>query len=314
MSAAFWIRLTLLFNGLGKKSWFWAAIAVILLLPLAVIMSFVLFLGIIVSSIFSIFSSDNEIYIKAIENVQREYAVENSFSQGSLRCIDIFMDGEEATQQELESFLSGYFIEKVEKIEEVIKDDGQTEIIKKIVIEFLQNEKLKVVLADAPFNLSPEDIEMVFTVPLFSGNGQYLKPIENGRVTSPYGWRSDPFTGQRSHHNGMDIVSPQDNADVYAITNGVVYSVSSSSVGGNMLTIRHDTEDGTIYAFYAHLATISVEPGQEVFQGQTVGQEGGDPKTDPNPGSSTGQHLHFEIRLEPNSGAHTDPTAYIGEF
>ena len=52
------------------------------------------------------------------------------------------------------------------------------------------------------------------------------------------------------------------------------------------------------YTFYAHLARIDVVEGQEIQQGSVVGIQGGNPNRDPNPGYSTGSHLHFEIQAE----------------
>ena len=67
----------------------------------------------------------------------------------------------------------------------------------------------------------------------------------------------------------------------------------------------------TIYSFYAHLSRIDVKVKDTVKQGQVIGLEGGAPESDPNPGSSTGHHLHFEIRKSSGYGNDVDPTNYI---
>ena len=67
----------------------------------------------------------------------------------------------------------------------------------------------------------------------------------------------------------------------------------------------------TVYSFYAHLSEIRVEAGQTVTQGQVIGLEGGDPEVDSNPGSSTGHHLHFEMRNASGYGNDVDPNNYI---
>ena len=67
----------------------------------------------------------------------------------------------------------------------------------------------------------------------------------------------------------------------------------------------------TIYSFYAHLSRIDVKEGEKVTQGQVIGLEGGDPTTDDNPGSSTGHHLHFEIRKASGYGNDIDPNKYL---
>ncbi len=167
----------------------------------------------------------------------------------------------------------------------------------------------------SPFNFTQEYAQAVFTIPLMYGSsGQFLKPMENARVTSGYGYRQDPFTGQQSFHNGIDMVSPINNAPIFSVADGTVYSTPSSSVGGNMLIIKHSTLDGgVIYSFYAHLATVNVQAGDTVYAGQVVATESGG-ENDPNPGNSTGQHLHFEMRTTPSPQSHVNPEEDIGSF
>lgn len=63
-----------------------------------------------------------------------------------------------------------------------------------------------------------------------------------------------------------------------------------------MCKIEHKYKEETIYSLYAHLAEIKVYQGQTVTQGNIIGTQGGDPNRDNNAGTSTGSHLHFEIR------------------
>lgn len=66
--------------------------------------------------------------------------------------------------------------------------------------------------------------------------------------------------------------------------------------------IRHTDKNGaTFYSLYAHLSKLDVKVNQRVKSGQIIGKEGGDPGKDPNPGYSTGHHLHFEIRSPTDS-------------
>lgn len=66
-----------------------------------------------------------------------------------------------------------------------------------------------------------------------------------------------------------------------------------------------------VYSFYAHLSKVDVEVGDQVSIGEKIGNEGGNPETDPNPGSSTGHHLHFEIRTQSGYGNDINPENYI---
>lgn len=84
---------------------------------------------------------------------------------------------------------------------------------------------------------------------------------------------------------------------------GVIY--------GNCIEIKHEMEGETFYSFYAHLSQILVTQGQTLTQGNVIAREGGDPVKDQNAGSSTGHHLHFEIRTASDHGNDIDPTNYI---
>lgn len=295
----------------GKKIVY--IVAFIILFPIVLLLMLFIFLFIaIFSSIFSVFQEDTTIYQQAIDKVVNKYNIENHFSSKSLRCIDIFMDGGESDVENLSTMLEQYFIEE-EIIVIVDKETEEETVIKKI--KFLEQEKAKNVLMSSPFNFTQEYAQAVFTIPLmYGGSGQFLKPMENARVTSGYGYRQDPFTGEQSFHKGIDMVSPINNAPIFSVADGTVYSTPSSNVGGNMLIIKHSTSDGgVIYSFYAHLATVNVQAGDTVYAGQVVATEGGG-KNDPNPGSSTGQHLHFEMRTTPSPESHINPEEYIGSF
>lgn len=80
---------------------------------------------------------------------------------------------------------------------------------------------------------------------------------------------------------------------------------------GNCVEIMHNINGKEIYSFYAHLAKICVNVNDNVSSNTIIGIQGGDPKTDPNPGYSTGSHLHFEIREKSGYGNDIDPFKYI---
>jgi LysM repeat protein len=106
-----------------------------------------------------------------------------------------------------------------------------------------------------------------------------------GRLTSPYGYRSDPFTGLRRFHYGIDIANGTGTA-IIAAMDGVVLSVENRPAGyGRYVVIKHDRGYQTLYG---HMNTISVREGQRVRQGQSLGTMG-------NTGRSTGSHLHFAL-------------------
>ena len=98
--------------------------------------------------------------------------------------------------------------------------------------------------------------------------------------------------------------------EILAIEDGEVTFAGQQSGYGNCIEIKHIVNGETIYSFYAHLSQINVSEGESVSQGQVIGLEGG-AATDPGHGTSTGHHLHFEIRTASGSGHAVNPSDYI---
>jgi murein DD-endopeptidase MepM/ murein hydrolase activator NlpD len=140
-------------------------------------------------------------------------------------------------------------------------------------------------------------------------NGKYPMPVI-GEITSYYGERIHPIYGRKSFHTGIDI-GAQWHAPIIAIAFGQVVDIGIDKSYGNFVLIKHELPDETFYTFYAHLSEVHAIPDQEVFQGDVIGLEGGDPDLDPFPGTSTGHHLHFEIRLNEEASSHVDPLPYL---
>lgn len=119
-------------------------------------------------------------------------------------------------------------------------------------------------------------------------------------VTSQYGTRVHPVTGESKLHAGTDF-GARCGTPVGAAADGVVLKVDYSSSGGNRLTIDHG---GGVTTRYLHLGSPSpLAPGAPVTAGQEVGQVG-------TTGRSTGCHLHFEVQV---NGEPTDPQAFYAE-
>lgn len=104
------------------------------------------------------------------------------------------------------------------------------------------------------------------------------------RLSSPYGYRADPFTGVRKFHTGMDLAAPT-GTPVKASLDGKVVAVSYNQVYGNYVIISHINGYQTLYA---HLHTTTCKVGQRLDQGQKLGLVG-------STGYSTGPHLHFTV-------------------
>ena len=113
-------------------------------------------------------------------------------------------------------------------------------------------------------------------------------PLKSIKVTSPYGYRRDPFTGKLSWHNGLDLRAK--NEPAYAMMDGIVEKVGYDNRSGNYVTLRH----GNFYISYCHLSSIIVRKGESVFPGIIVGVTG-------NTGRSTGCHLHLTCKKDGKS-------------
>ena len=139
----------------------------------------------------------------------------------------------------------------------------------------------------------------------------FILPITcNYTITSNYGTRKHPTTGIVKKHTGIDIAGTH-HTEILAVADGEVTFAGVQNGFGNCIEIKHIVNGETIYSFYAHLSKINVKSGDKVKQGEVIGLEGGDPESDPNPGNSTGHHLHFEIRKASGYGNDVDPTKYI---
>lgn len=121
-----------------------------------------------------------------------------------------------------------------------------------------------------------------------SGNGIFIRPAAGGSgPNSGFGWRIHPISGKKKHHNGLDIQAGHGSA-VSAAGSGIVASAGWMGGYGKTITITHQINGKTYTTLYAHLSQINVSSGQEVKQGQQIGNVG-------NTGNSTGPHLHFEV-------------------
>lgn len=124
----------------------------------------------------------------------------------------------------------------------------------------------------------------------------FIYPIQ-GRLTSPFGYRSDPFTGARSYHTGVDLAAPT-GTPVKATLDGKVAETGFNRIFGNYVIITHDRG---YQSLYGHLSAIHAKRGQYVAQGTSIGAVG-------STGYSTGPHLHLSIY---KNGSLIDPLSVL---
>ncbi len=122
-------------------------------------------------------------------------------------------------------------------------------------------------------------------------------PVEAGWISSLFGVRTDPFTGRRAMHEGMDFAA-REGSEIYSVGAGIVSFAGRRAGYGKIVEVNH----GNGYVTrYSHNKTNLVETGDRIFKGQRVALVG-------NSGRSTGPHLHFEVLY---NGRVVNPQKYI---
>lgn len=122
-------------------------------------------------------------------------------------------------------------------------------------------------------------------------------PVHTGFYSSNFGWRLDPFTGQRAMHEGVDFVA-EAGTEIKAAAGGIVVYSDNHAGYGNMIEVDHGNG---LVSRYAHASKRLVKEGDVVLRGQKIGEVG-------STGRSTGPHLHFEVLL---NGTPQNPTRYL---
>lgn len=115
-------------------------------------------------------------------------------------------------------------------------------------------------------------------------NGDLFRWPVRGWVTSRFGWRNDPFSGNRSFHNGLDVGAAM-GTPILAAMEGRVAETGYSSTLGNYVLLAHHSGWSS---FYGHMSSVSVKAGQYVNLGSKIGAVG-------STGYSTGPHVHFSV-------------------
>ena len=123
------------------------------------------------------------------------------------------------------------------------------------------------------------------------------QPVSKGWISSPYGKRTDPFSGKLAMHDGIDFAG-KEGSDVLAVAAGVVTWTGSKSGYGQMVEVSHG--DGYVTR-YAHNKQNLVAPGDVVRKGEPIALMGSS-------GRSTGAHVHYEVYKH---GRSVDPSSYL---
>lgn len=169
-------------------------------------------------------------------------------------------------------------------------------------------------------NVSPRESTVVYDIPLattlpqiaysgvyaagrvpYNGSGLMFPLSIPAPITSLFGWRTHPITGDRRFHAGTDLGAAM-GTPVVAAQSGLVEIADYMGGYGLTVVLNHDNAQQTLYG---HMSQILVRPGQQVEQGTVIGRVG-------STGNSTGPHLHFEVRqLTPQGWVATNPGAQL---
>lgn len=129
---------------------------------------------------------------------------------------------------------------------------------------------------EIPKNVSVDDYKLsqLMTLPL------------DGKITSEFGTRTHPISGDLRFHAGIDIAAPT-GTNIYSAFDGEIIEAEYDQWNGNYLKIQHENKITTVYC---HCEKLNVKKGQKIRAGEVVATVG-------STGSSTGPHLHFELRI-----------------
>lgn len=326
-------------RGAGKKT-----VIVAIVIVLAALLLFPL---ILVGGIFSCMvaflnpvqmkTEQTDAHYKALQAVSAEYSPENSIDVYIIKAIDLMAhDKITENQGKIERFIEDYFLLELERevsTTEVVDGEEVTHTTIEIYYRYKEFYEIVSTVRAPPFRFKDGEINTIVNLSMagivFDFNagagetvggasppggmngtlmGRYPAPIQGGVITCGYINRINPISGKQEFHPALDIQAEW-HAPITTIADGVVVTTNTKqSPYGNYVVIKHELPEETFYTKYAHLSQIKVTVGQTVAQGELVGIEGGDPRRDPNPGWTTGHHLHLEIWTDQG---HVNPAHYI---
>lgn len=156
--------------------------------------------------------------------------------------------------------------------------------------QMVATEEAELQSIEANINAQNQELLASGADPLHYDNGRFSYPSSyRGSISSDYGYRTHPISGVQQFHNGIDYALTG-GSPILAAYRGQVAATGTSSIMGNYIVLYHGDE---LYSIYMHASSVSVSAGQWVESGSYIGNVG-------STGLSTGNHLHFSIRLNGN--------------
>lgn len=197
--------------------------------------------------------------------------------------LQILSDAKDAQMKEYESNISD--MEKlIKEYDEDIK--AQDAVIKQIEAQIKKQKEAA--------NAGAGNVTLTYD------GGKFTHPCPGYKtISSPFGWRLHPTLKVNKFHNGVDL-SANYGTPILAAYKGSVAGAGYNSSMGNYVMIDHG---GGLFTIYMHASKLLVSTGQNVTAGQKIALVG-------STGRSTGNHLHFGVRL---NGSYVDPMSYISK-
>ncbi len=241
-------------------------------------------------------------YIKARENTEElkteyeAYRKEVNGKQDALRQDQEKLQAEIDEADELLLGLHEDYMNRQVEIAEIQAQEDATNMAISILVAKLEAERAAAAAAAAAAAGGGDGGSTGSGAAAYA-NGTFIFPVATySYISSRFGERIHPITGELKNHNGMDIAANSGTA-VYAADGGKVVLAEWYGGYGNCIMIEHGNGYKTLYG---HLSYIGVKNGQYVNQGDTIGQVG-------STGNSTGPHLHFEVY---SNGSRIDPEQF----
>lgn len=211
--------------------------------------------------------------ISKLEN--RLYEIENQLKKTKEYDNRIYSEMLGVKYDTVINFKNNGFVDTLSKYDSIFK------LIDEKSIAIAEQVSSNLVKMELTYSLLHNDKNAIDYYPTISP----IKTKDFIKISSPYGFRKDPFTGNEVFHKGIDI-SAKTGSPVIATASGIVVNTSYSQYGyGNKIVIEHKYGFETLYA---HMKTINVIEGQYVNKGDIIATVG-------NIGRSTGPHLHYEV-------------------
>lgn len=245
----------------------------------------------------------NQINIKDIDNTNSTLIASEYVSEEEYKNIMPILDNLERNISNVEILVNSRVNGLNDVLRELSLEDNAKEIYnvnyKNLDLATNENTILKnsVLVKKGDFINLKNNIKYMNFLESFLNSIPIAKPMKNYYISSKFGSRVDPFTKKVKLHKGLDFAGPY-NSPIYAPADGTVNVVAKRGGFGNSVEIDHGNN---IKTEYAHLTKSLVKVGDTVKRGDKIAIQG-------NTGRSTGQHLHWEVRVK---NKNVDPMKFV---